>query len=545
MTPRSAANNVYDVVAVTSFPAGDARKSYTEEYYFKDIGINAATGYFDYAVPDGVWTIDDPIVTQNASGEWVQDQKAKVRQVLMFADGSVRSETIVAQTDFTKTPSLPKFAAFDVNGSLEFSQLFYPTTDANAVFSSVVVYNIAPPKNYNFWFWQGTQGQNILGIRYYTEFKDAVAGKYYCYTLMFEKTLSTLTTQGGSFTETLGSVFIGSQFDTLAESVLRQETVYSLDANGNPLLSTGKKATNMKMRVVNITGRKDLFLQQLNSDYVELSGWDTTTIYTPSGDAEEVLAGDSTAFVFNRTQIAPTGGTSLPIAVTDTSGVGDLATLYTSLTEGAGVISTGTVIPGSLQPEGTEWLFNGKQGSTLPLEPAYDLSKTGTVEAWVYVNQHTNTAGIVHKGIQADFSDECYSLQFWGSSGQLAFILSGPNSTATGGYDLLTSTINLNTKKWYYLVATWDTGAATPYINLYINGVLNKTMKPQASANGARVAPGANLIVGSQLPVTYSAVYGYFGFNGKINGVRVSTPPMSAAEVLSTYNQYKSATANW
>ena len=174
----------------------------------------------------------------------------------------------------------------------------------------MVVYSVTPGTSSNFWFWQGSQSQSILGIRYYTEFNQG--GQSYSYTILFEKTLNTLSTQGVSTPLVWQTVFVGSQFDTLAESVLRQQATYNLDGNGNRILSSGTMTTNMQTRVVNITGQKDFFLQQLNTDYVSLSSWDTTTIYTPTGSAAEVLAGDPSKFLNTRSWSAANGQ---PLAV--------------------------------------------------------------------------------------------------------------------------------------------------------------------------------------------------------------------------------------
>lgn len=535
-----AANNVYDVTATTTYSPGDSRSTYVEEYYVRDIGKNGS-GFFDTGTPDARWTVDDPIVKW--TGTWVQDQKARVRQILTFADGTTRSETILSQTDFTS--GNPKFARFDVNGSLSFGQLFIPATDNAAVFSSVVVYTVTPSTNPNFWFWQGSNAQTILGIRYYTEF--ASGGQYNTYTISFEKTLSTFSTQGISTPLVWSTVFVGSQFDTLAESVLRQQVTYSTDSNGTPILSTGTSTTNMQSRVVDITGQKDFYLTQLNSDYVSLSGWDTTTVYTPTGDAAEILAGDPNRFVYSRT--GTVAGSSTPLAILTSSlpssGLGDLAGLYTSLTTGAATlpVASNPLPPSSSPPylvntDTTELQFNGTtQGTVVDYDPTYDLFPKGTIEAWVYIKQQMDTAGIVHKGESPTFNDECYSLQFWGNQGQIALAI----DNSSGSYDLLTSTINLNTGRWYYLVATWD-GTT---MKLYINGVLNKSKAQTLS--GAPQTNSSKLLIGSQLPNMYSPAYGYFTFNGAIYGVKVySTPtPPDATAILSFYNANKASTASW
>jgi hypothetical protein len=537
---RDAANHVYDITATTTFPSGDQRGSYVEEYYVRDIGKNGL-GYFDVATPDGKWTVDDPVVAWNGSA-WEQDQKSRVKMELTFADGTKRTETIASQTDFITT-LLPKFSSFDVNGSLDFGQFFYPATDSAADFSSVVVYKVTPSTNPDFWFWEGSDGQNILGIRYYTEKRQG--GKLYATTVAFEKTLSTLSTQAVADPQVWATVFVGSEYDTLAESVLRQQVIFDLDGNGNPILSSGARITKMESRVVDITDQKDFYLQQLDSDYVTLSGWDATTVYTPTGDAEEILAADPSKFLYGRTLTGASGGQ--PLAVSSTSGLGDLAGLYTAIQSGAPAGGTGgTSIPGAIPSATQDLQFNGNQGSVQTHQAAFDLSTTGTVEAWVYVKQHTDTGGIVHKGVLADFSDECYSLQFWGNQGQVAFILDPVTATGSGGYDLITSTINLNTARWYYLVATWDSAAGTPYLKLYIDGAINRTITPaQCVAHGGARANGSDLLIGSQLPVEYNVAYGYFGLNGAINGVRVSGTPMDAAAVLTEYNTYKDQTSGW
>jgi hypothetical protein len=559
VTTKDGANHVYDVTATTTYPSDDIRKSYVEEYYVKDVTPG------NWSTPDGLWTYDDPIVSQSG-GTWVQDQKARVQQVLTFTDGTTRTETIVAQSNpsglwttanslyfappspYRSTGSYPVNPNMDINASLDLSQVYYPalTTDPYVKFSSVVVYYVTPASNTNFWFWQGTQAKTILGIRYYTEYWDAGAQKFNSFTVAFEKTIDTLTTTGGSFSQTLATVFVGSQFNTLAESVLRQQVTYNLDVSGNLVLSSGSKVTNMQSRVVDITGQKDFYLTQTSSDYVSLSNWSTTTIYTPTGNVSEVLAGNPSAFVYSRTATQSING-SPPLAVqtvTDLAGTGDLATLYTSIQEGNAVIHTGTTIPGSIQPSGTEAQYNGSQGTTIADSSAYNLGNTGTVEAWVYINAQTDTGGIVHKGVQANFSDEAWSLQFWGNQGQVAWVIDQPTSLGAN-YDLLTSKINLNTGKWYYLVATWDATANPKYINLYINGTLNNSRLPSWTPNEADPTNTSAVIIGSQLPTQYNGTYGYFGFNGKINGVRISSTPMSAQTVASNYATYILQTPNW
>ena len=158
----------------------------------------------------------------------------------------------------------------------------------------------------------------------------------------------------------------------------------------------------MQTRVADVTGQKDFYLAQSNSDYVNLSNWATTTIYTPTGAVSEVLAGNPNAFLYSRNATAGTPPLATAI-VTDVTGTGDLGILYTSIQEGNGVLNTGSSIPGSITPAGSEWQYNGSQGTTIPDSASYNLGATGTVSAWVYINAQTDTGGIVHKGVQAEF----------------------------------------------------------------------------------------------------------------------------------------------
>jgi hypothetical protein len=553
-------NNVYDVTATTTYTtsATETRKSYVEEYYVRDIGKNSS-GFFDTASPDLVWTIDDPVV-KYSSGSWTQDQSARVKMVLTFTDGTVRNETIVSSSLSGGKKFDP--TAFDVaTGSYDLSQAFIPkeTTDATVMFSSIVIYDVTPSTSYNYWFWSGTNAQTILGIRYYTEVANPTASTYTAYTASFEKAVSTLTTTGGSFAGTLANVYSGSTFDTLAETVLRQRVVYGLaQSTTTPSYyiadssTAGAMTTKIQTRVVNITGKKDFYLTQLDSDAATLSDL-TSTVYIPTGNVSEILAAstDSTTLSFARTQqITPATGT-LPFAVatTDVAGLGSLGTVYTSITEGYTVqaVSSTANLPTSnvISTANTEWSFNGQQVAGTQIAPASlpVLTTKGTVEAWVYINTMTDTMGIIHKGTSAAFTDEAYSMQGWGSTGQIGFLIDNPG----GAYDIALSNVNLNTKKWYYLVGTWDITATKPSINLYINGALSgsNTTLSNTKTKGAADASTIGLMVGSQLPTSYSTTYGYFGVNGKIMGVNLSQTPMSAKEVADKYAKYKDSTANW
>jgi hypothetical protein len=310
----------------------------------------------------------------------------------------------------------------------------------------------------------------------------------------------------------------------------------------------------MKTRVVNLNvGQKDFYLTQLNTEAAQLSQA-TSTLQTPSGAADAIIAGDPTTLAFTRSQqVSPATGT-LPFAIltSDVSGSGTLATIYTAITEGSYVTTPPATAPAPasnlLPTSGTISAFNGAQSIGTVLNPATTtvtntMGSKGTVEAWIYMTSIADTAGIVHKGTAVDFSDECFSLQGWGNGGQMAIIL---DKAGTGNtYDGVYSKINLKIKTWYYIVATWDTTAGSSFVRLYING--NRTTLGASGAPSVALyrENTSSVLVGSQLPSVYSTAYGYFGFNGKITGANVSQTPLTDAQVTTNYNASVGYTASW
>ncbi len=548
--PDNNATNIYDVVVTTSFPASDVRASYVEEYYVNDITLGNVYGTANAS--DGTWTIDDFIIKYK-SGHWIVDLSARNKMLLTFRDGSTRNETIISSS----LSGGPKFdpAAFTITGSLDLSQAFLPavSADSHVMFSSVVLYTFTPSTSYNFWFWQGNAANAIVGVRYYTEYADTGSQRYIGYTANFEKTVETLSTSGGSYASAMQTIFVGSQSTVLAESVLRQKVSFTLAginatdpvnywrAGGSALDLT----TNMKTRVVNIAGQKDFYLSQLNSDYVQLSSYANSTIYIPTGNATEIVASNASALAFGRTtsSTAVAGGQPLAVNTVDPLLGTEIGTLYNAIMLGAATSTAPNAPTSNIMPANTAWTFNGAQVEGTLINPLTlpTLTTSGTVEAWVYITQMTDTMGIVHKGVNPNFSDEAYSLQGWGSGGQIAMIVD-----RNGSYDAAFSDINLNTKKWYYIVGTWDVTGGSRYVRLYINGVLHGSGTPSVIyPSGTTDTTSLGMMVGSQLPVSYNATSGYFGVNGKIVGVNLSASAMSAADILTKYNSYQGYTTTW
>ncbi len=154
-----------------------------------------------------------------------------------------------------------------------------------------------------------------------------------------------------------------------------------------------------------------------------------------------------------------------------------------------------------------------------------NLSTGGSLEVLIKADTHRSWAGVLHKGEKKDFSDEAYSLQFWGSEKKISIFLYNENLNSL----LLKSTFELELNKWYHIVATWD----SENVKLYINGELNNTM---ANSIGEVRNTDGGLVIGAQLSEKYNDSLGYVGFNGIIDLVRVYNRALLDSEILNNYN---------
>jgi hypothetical protein len=161
----------------------------------------------------------------------------------------------------------------------------------------------------------------------------------------------------------------------------------------------------------------------------------------------------------------------------------------------------------------------------LPDSEELDLAAEGSVEAWIYAYTHVIGAGVVHKGVEPDYSDEAYTLQFW-TPGKPAFGVlneSGALKIAIG------SAITANA--WHQLVGVWD--ATTLY--LYVDGALAASVSLPADFLPVRNSDGG-LLIGSQLPEpNVLDGNGYYRFDGIIDEVNVFDRALSAEEVAERY----------
>jgi len=508
-------NRIYKVTVTTTYPTNSPAEYTIEEYYVKDISPGPGPA-------DGIWNEHDLIVDGNGN----QNQAYRIQYYTRFRDGSIRSEKILMSTGqkdgvlgiwtpdgFAADPSNTyRYASFDINGSLDYPAVFSPTPSDTAEYSSIVLYTHIRSNTLSYWFWEGTRMQNTVGIRYYTEHKNVNGAYIYGTTLVFEKTLDTFLTLGGSLAKSLADIYVGGSNDALAKTVIRNEVKF------DNKLNAFSKTTRSKVTVYDVTGNKTLYVQKLNDDAA--SG----NLFT-----EDELTGD----IYIRTTIRNNEPYGLPLVV-DNPPSGDLGTLYASIENGAATTTDS-------KTGATAYEFNGQQGIVNPdtTNSDYDLTTEGTIEAWVKLYDKIPWAAIVHKGVKDDFSDEVYSLQFWSVGNDVTFVL----NPVSGSYLLVQAGNpykNLQLNTWYYIVATWSNKPSTRYIDLYINGQrvgrkTNSFYRTDGTPNPGVKENDAPVVIGAQFATSSPVYKGYFGLKGIIDGWKVHKEYWDATKVLSKY----------
>lgn len=500
-------NNIYKIKVTTTYPTSSPAQETVEEYLVKDYTsspYNTSTG-------DGVWNQDDPIVNESGT----VDKLYRIQFYTLFRDGSVRYEKILMASWPSETwpstwPNTKLFKTFNIDGSLDYPPVYEPEEGSGiARYSSVVLYTHVRTKTLSYWFWEGTQAQNTVGIRYYTEQENVNGAAVYSTTLVFEKTLNTYLTLGGSLADSLTDLYVGGSNDALAKTVIRQEVKFD---TSNVAFD---KKTKSKVTVYDVTGNRALYLTKLNE--AEATG----NLFTDDSTVSSQV--DRTVLINNDPYGVP--------LITNSPPSGDLGTLYAAIENGA-LVTTDS------KTGATAYQFNGQQGMVFndTTGSDYDLTTEGTVELWLKIFDRVPWAGLVHKGIRDDFADEVYSLQFWSVGNDIAFVL----NPSSGNYLLVQAGNpykNLALNTWYYIVATWN----TQYIDLYVNGQRvgrknNSFYRADGTPNPGVRVNDAPVVVGAQF-ATNSPVYrGYFGLKGIIDNWKVHKQYWNATTVQSKYN---------
>jgi len=220
------------------------------------------------------------------------------------------------------------------------------------------------------------------------------------------------------------------------------------------------------------------------------------------------------------------------------------------LEEGAG-LSIGTApLQGIIH--NAEWIA-GKVGSALqfdginyglddyvqiPAHASLNLTDQGTLQAWINPKSTRPYGGIIHKGNLSSFSDEAYSLQYYG--GKLAL---GVVSEDGINFRMQTS-IAPPIGKWTHVATTWGADGIILYVNgqqvkatLYqsSNGVNWTRANDQQQVVVVRVTTG-DVHIGAQLDQSYNNSLRNLGFNGGIDEVKILNSVLSSHKIL-TYVQ--------
>ncbi|HMA83474.1 MAG TPA: LamG-like jellyroll fold domain-containing protein [Candidatus Thermoplasmatota archaeon] len=155
-----------------------------------------------------------------------------------------------------------------------------------------------------------------------------------------------------------------------------------------------------------------------------------------------------------------------------------------------------------------------------------EFSDFGTIELWINISNYQPYAGLIHKGDKKDFSDESYSLQFWGSGGILRFILTGEN----GDMLYVETDYELEKDCWHHVVAAWDESTLSLYINGTLESFTDNTIGSVRNNNGT-------LQIGAQITEKYNDLYGLFGFDGLIDEVIFYKETLTSEDITTAYNQ--------
>jgi hypothetical protein len=184
-------------------------------------------------------------------------------------------------------------------------------------------------------------------------------------------------------------------------------------------------------------------------------------------------------------------------------------------------------------PTGNALQFDGMTEYVATLDSdALTLADGGSIEAVIKPIHPSASAGIVHKGILSDFSDETYSLQYWGvdagGNGPLKFLVHNTLQDANSFSSVDSTTINVNT--WYHIIVTWTPTGLAIYINGNLNGSYSGDVGQVKDSDGP-------LVIGSQLESPYTGYpdWGNMGFNGIIDKVQMFNHALTAEEVTARY----------
>lgn len=226
-------NNLFKVTAVT---APDETGVYPEESVREVYYVASADGTYD-----STDYIFDPL-------GWAKSGH-RDEYIARYSDGSTRNHWVMVPENSNT------YTAFDVNAALN-----YPTAsenaitvDADAVYSSTVLYTHDLERTFNYWFWNDNDAVDpmVIGVRYYTEHFDGT--EYVGSSLTFEYTYNGDPDRDGSTPA------------ILARTVIREEMRFSHDdRNEDGAFQSGETGSalrhtlRMRTEINNTSGGADL-----------------------------------------------------------------------------------------------------------------------------------------------------------------------------------------------------------------------------------------------------------------------------------------------
>ena len=160
--------------------------------------------------------------------------------------------------------------------------------------------------------------------------------------------------------------------------------------------------------------------------------------------------------------------------------------------------------------------FNAGAGNNnyvlVPDSTGLDLTGTGTIMAWVYINTTVANAGVVQKG-----SSNAYALRLNRQNGTWAYVELWLANTRR----LQSPTNSVRQGQWNHVAVTWAPGSMAIYVNAVL--LASNATTQAASTNNQ------SLYIGS---ATTSAT----AFKGKIDEVYIYTCQKTLAEIKAYYN---------
>jgi prepilin-type N-terminal cleavage/methylation domain-containing protein len=189
-----------------------------------------------------------------------------------------------------------------------------------------------------------------------------------------------------------------------------------------------------------------------------------------------------------------------------------------------GTVSGATTVAGL---QGNALRFDGINDYVYKADdPSLDLSTAGTIISWINAEEIKNWAAIVHKGVNKNWSDEAYSLQF-NDKGKVGLSMNNGKSQTWSSLTLLPNT-------WYQVVATWDAGVKKVYVNGALVGSSKNSATPINSSGG--------LVIGGQSNQVNSGTFWNktnMGFKGTIDEVSLYKRALSDQEIADNYKSLK------